>query len=482
MVEFEYVNKGVPVLVFNNIENYEKYAIHIWKTSLEYKNDKTRVHISGWQSKKQYEYNLTKPGEYYCTIFLPNSKKINTNIIRITYEELFKFSDQSVVKSLSEGLISQNKLSHDAHILLQKMFIVGSDKILSEILTYMDGDSQLSIFSSEESVSISNALYSMSFFDGKLGTPKFYSDDTLNKGYLYSMTFRSYLGPVEYAKFKKNDVLIILDKNNSVSKDILIEKAKAAGAKILDIYKLVHEAYIDKYLITPLTELSNKVLFLNLPTATKIKNPSEGEVNASKHTIGVVRNNLQKNIYPEVLKQFNSEYIHDVLDGWNLEHHIGYDTLVESHKKYVNVVDGHRYIKNNGQNFINGNGRVLFFGNSVIYGIGSDDDHNLPSLFAKKSNIHTQNLANFSMNDFVRGINLIKQFEFTQNDVVVIGVHLPLSGKLKNKLDYYIDMQQYFDHPRIYDDDVFIDMTHLNMYGYEIMAQALIENEKGWRH
>ena len=35
-------------------------------------------------------------------------------------------------------------------------------------------------------------------------------------------------------------------------------------------------------------------------------------------------------------------------------------------------------------------------------------------------------------------------------------------------------MQKYFDHPREFENDVFLDMSHLNKYGYEIMAEALI--------
>ncbi|UEG66979.1 hypothetical protein GZH44_00145 [Weissella hellenica] len=476
-MEINFINNGTPILSFNNIKNFPKYSIHIWKISLNYKNDKTSVHISGWQSKDVYSFRLSEPGKYYATIFLPNNSKFNTRTIEITYDDLFKFSDQSEIKVLSDYLIKENKVAYDTQILLQKMFIVGSQKIQEHLSEYVKEGSELSIFSSESTVSISNAIFSMSFFENKINVPKFYSDKTVNKGYLYSMTFRSYLQPVEYATFKKDDVLLIVDSENSESKRSLIAKAKQANATILDIYELVHQAYIDKYLVTPLQQLNNKTIFINLPTSSKIKNPSDGEKRASKITIGTVRNNLRKKDYPDVLRQFDDEYITEVLDGWKLKNYTGYDKLVDSQSKYVNIVNGHRQIKINGQNFINSDGRVLFFGNSVIYGIGSDDDHTLPSLFAKKSNIHTENMANFSMNDFVRATNLIKQMNFRSNDIIVIGVHLPLDLKLQAKVDQYVDMQPYFDHPRLIDDDVFIDMTHMNKNGYEIMAHVLTEKE-----
>src|SRR5699024_928489 len=145
---------------------------------------------------------------------------------------------------------------------------------------------------------------------------------------------RSYLQPVEYATFKKDDVLLIVDSENSESKRSLIAKAKQANATILDIYELVHQAYIDKYLVTPLQQLNNKTIFINLPTSSKIKNPSDGEKRASKITIGTVRNNLRKKDYPDVLRQFDDEYITEVLDGWKLKNYTGYDKLVDSQSKY----------------------------------------------------------------------------------------------------------------------------------------------------
>ena len=256
----------------------------------------------------------------------------------------------------------------------------------------------------------------------------------------------------------------------------MIVKAKNANAKVVNITELIQNAFIDKYLLTPLYELPNKVVYINFPVAKNIENPSEREKNAATRTIGTLRNNLKEKKYPDIYENEDPEYIKDVLDGWKLNNHVGYDTLMDKHTKYVNITDGHREIKRNGKRFVGNQGKVLFFGNSVMYGIGSDDENTLPSLFAKYTDLYTENRANFSMNDFVRSSNLIKSMKFNDEDVIVIGLHLPLKANMKHKVNKYIDMQPYFNHPRMYDDEVFVDMTHLNKHGYKLMAETLIKN------
>jgi len=472
-MNIKFINEGTPHLIFDNVNNYEKYSIHIWKRSPYYKNDAIRVHMSGWISDKLYTFSVSEPGVYFANILFPNKSLEKTESVQISLEELFLITDFKETKTLSNLMMDRSQIWYDTQVLLQKMFIVGSDKILSVLHEYLDKTKTLSIFASEETLPISNAIFSMSFFKDEMSTPLFYSDKTINHGYLFSMTFRSGFKPAKTAKFNKNDVLLIMDQVDSSAKSIIVSNAQKSGAKVINIIDLITEAYIEKFLIDPLNKLSNVTYYVNLPTAKKIKNPTITEGKAANITIKSIRNNLKDKVYPDALKEFNSEYIIDVLNGWSLDKNAGYDTLVDSKSEYVNIVDGHRIIPQNGHQFNENNGRVLFFGNSVIYGIGSDDQNTIPSLFTQKTDVYSENRANFSMNDFVRATNFMSHFEFNEDDIVVMGVHLPLSSRLQKKLDNYIDVQPYFDHPRMIEKDVFIDMTHMNKYGYEIIAQVL---------
>lgn len=478
-MKLTYVNDGTPKLRITNDETSEKFSIHIWKIDNNYKNNKIRLHMSGWQSSETYDFAVEEPGNYYAQIILINGKRYNTNKVQISYAELFKFSDQNDVDNVAMYLAQKNKEEYETQKLMQKMFAVGREKVLEVLNRHLkDSKAKISMFLSEETAPLANAIYSFSFFDGLFKKPEFFSEKSINIGYLFSMSFRSYARPAKYASFQENDLLIVIDEHDTEAQKTIINAAREANAKVLNITDLIQEAYLDKFLVTPLTEIPNKTVYINLPTVKHISKPSEYEKAAAHRTIKEVRNNLTKGILPDIYKGMNSEYVSEVLSGWTLENHLGFDKLQDSEGKYVNISDGHRKINVNGQSFISGTGKAMFFGNSVIYGIGSDDDHNLPSLFAKMTDIATENMANFSMNDFVRATNLIKRTDFDEEDVVIIGVHQPLNKYFQKKVNNYVDMQPYFDHPRDFENEVFVDMTHMTKDGYKVMAQVLADKLK----
>ena len=84
-----------------------------------------------------------------------------------------------------------------------------------------------------------------------------------------------------------------------------------------------------------------------------------------------------------------------------------------------------------------------------------------------------ENRANFSMNDYVRSTNLLKQIDISDEDIIVFGTHLALTVEQQNMLNgEYIDMQPYFERPHEMG-EVFLDMTHMNKVGYEKMASVV---------
>ncbi|WP_404975211.1 hypothetical protein [Weissella paramesenteroides] len=472
-IEFKHVN-GVPTLKFTNNEKLRKYSLHIWRISTNYKNDRVREHISGWQNSDIYTLKVLTPGKYFAKVFQPDNSRFETDMIEITRENLLLYSNE---ESLIEISREWNKSSKDQYLvnkLIEQMYLIGKENIYNQIAPYLKKNTTISIFSSYKTSQLSNCIFSLSFFDGKFKTPKFFGEKAANNGYLFSMSFRNYFDPVSSAEFRKDDLLIVCEENKTNENSKIIKNAIANKANVLYLSKIIRRAYRKKYLIDPLLNSPAKTIYIELPTSKRIKLPTESENIASHTSIGMIRRAAKKGIYPKSLNGMSDEYIQDVLYGWDLEKKLGYDILKDHKSEFANVKNGHRIIPENGVNKINNNGKVYFFGNSVIYGIGSDDGNTLPSLFAKKMNLVTENKANFSMNDFVRGTNLVKNTYFSPDDVIIFGSHEILEKDEQSAFDKYINMQKYFDHPRKYEEEVFLDMTHLNKYGYEIMTDALM--------
>ena len=472
-IDFKHIN-GVPVLKFTNDGKLNKYSLHIWRISDNYKNDRVREQISGWQDKEVYIFKVFVPGKYFAKVFQPDNSRFDTTTIEITRDDLLLYSNEKSLMEISKKWEENSSNQYSINKLIEQMYLIGQENIFKQISSYLNTNTTVSIFSSYRTSQLSNCIFSMSFFDGKFKIPKFFGEKAANNGYLYSMSFRNYFDPISYSNFKEDDLLIIVEEKKSNEQNEIIQKAVKNGAKVLYLSKIISKAYRRKYLIDPIINSQPKCIYIELPTSRRIKEPSEAEKVASQTPISLVRKNAQNFIYPLALDGMSDEYVKDVSHGWDLDRKLGFDVLKEYHSKYANVQEGHRVIPKNGLTNVKNNGKVYFFGNSVIYGIGSDDENTLPSLFAQKKNLVTKNVANFSMNDYVRGTNLVKTMDFQTDDVIIFGSHEILDKEEQSLFDGYVSMQRYFDHPRKFENDVFLDMTHLNKYGYEIMAEALI--------
>ncbi|KAA8432905.1 hypothetical protein FKV73_08275 [Weissella paramesenteroides] len=476
-IEFKHVN-GIPLLKFTNEENLTKYSLHIWRVSTNYKNDRIREHISGWQDKKTYMFKILTPGKYFAKVFQPDNSRFETDTIEITRDNLLLYSNEETLVEISSEWEKYSSNKYAVNKLIEQMYIIGQENIYKQISPFIKESTTISIFSSYKTSQLSDCIFSMSFFNGKFKFPKFFGERAANNGYSYSMSFRNYFDPVSYANFEKDDLLIIIEESKSKEQSEIINKAIKKEAKVIYLSQVISRAYKKKYLIDPIINSPAKNIYIELPTSRKIKNPSQSEKIAANTSISLVRKNAKHFVYPSALNNMSDEYIQNVLHGWDLSRNLGFDSLKDYQSTYANVKMGHRIIPKNGINNIKNNGKVYFFGNSVIYGIGSDDENTLPALFAKKTNLITKNLANFSMNDFVRGTNLIKKMSFCKDDVIIFGSHEILTEDEQFLFDNYISMQAHFDHPRKIEKDVFLDMTHLNRYGYEIMAEVLISEAK----
>lgn len=458
-------------------------STHIWRISDVNGKNKERIFMSGWTEVKQLSEQIFEPGIYYAEIIMKDTgNHVLSEKIDVSFNDIINNNYDEVALSLGRKRIESNFYSE----LMQKMFIAGSKYITLELNKHL-GTSQLNLFAeNEDTMRIMNTIYSQDFFDGNITVNKFLGLDRAYIGYQVSTSFRAVYVSIqsEFKNLTDKDVVLYIPSINSKTK-IVLEELKKRHIRTLNLVDIVQKAIENKVLLDPLAQLSSagiQVIYLNFPRAYDVKNKTENEEVASKTTIGNIRQLKKDKIYPLALKKVSDdqEYFDEVTDGWTLTPQKGsFDFLQDKTGKFVNIKGGHRVIPD----YLNSSDSktMYFFGNSVMYGIGTDDENTLPSLIAKeiksrlKNLYHIKNMANFSMNDYVRGTNLIKSINFNNSDIVVFGAHLPLSKYQQQMIGgVYIDMQPYFDRPNGLD-EVFLDMTHLNAIGYKFMADIFLD-------
>lgn len=471
------INNGQLRTIVNS--SSENTSLHLWRLSDVNQKNEERLYISGWTTEKTHKLNINKPGTYYVEILNQDTgKRIQSERITISYAELFKTDNDE----LADEMMLQRQNIEVLERLMQKMFITGKKALTTEIKELVNGKKTFLFADTESAERVANMVYSLDFFDAAIKIDDFIANDLSKVGYQISATFR-----MEYKSYKsvmkKLDVdsviiAVIEDESDERTKMALASFEKV-GATVIRIQTVVARAYTSSVVVDPLSELSSqgvKLCYVQFPRVTFIKNKSAGEEVAAKTTIAKIRSEINVDVIPEALKGISNDpdYAKQVISGWNTQSKEGsYDVLQDKKEKYVNITNGHREIPVDMNQ--SSDKTIYFFGNSVMYGIGSDDYNTLPSLFSQliknnKYKYHVVNMANFSMNDFIRGTNYVKSIMFKPGDIVVFGAHLALNERQKDRLNgEYFNMQPFFERPHDMG-EVFLDMTHMNRIGYNKMA------------
>lgn len=468
-------------LQVNMTSTSDVLSVHLWHISDYNNKNRSRIYISGWTKLKAISIEISKPGNYYVQMFNKDTgKSITSKPIPIKMSELLDGFDAQEVDEKYKNISRSIETSEQ---IMQQMFIAGGEEI-SYQLKKVTVDRKISLFVHDYgSARIANMIFAQDFFDNNLKIDKYLTFDRINFGYFVSKSYRKNYEPLDLYmnKLSDNDSLIVINMNE-ISNKSKIESLKSKGVRIIDFSKVVREAIINKVLVKPLRNIKdngNKVVYIQFANSSSIKNPSELEKIASTTTIGKIRSEIFNEKYPVGLTSLNAstDYMQQVIAGWKLiPQDAAYDLLEDKHQEFVNVQGGHRIIPSD-QNQ-KSERTIYLFGNSVMYGIGSDDHNTLPSLLSEiikdnKFEYHVENMANFSMNDYVRGTNLMKSINFKKEDIIIFGSHQPMSEIQQNIFGgEYLNMKQYFDRPHSMG-EVYLDMTHLNKNGYRKMADEL---------
>ncbi len=270
---------------------------------------------------------------------------------------------------------------------------------------------------------------------------------------------------------------IIICKTKRDLKEIGILRKKT-GANVLHIIDLINEILKYNYIIKPheKIQLNNniKVVTCTLPNLYKVleKSVYEQEILDDKILLKDVRKNeySTSTLIPQSLKRFDEslEYNKEVIGNYFFTNDKGAKDY-KSH--YLNVVNGYRVTINQPKKYKN---TIYILGNSVTFGIGTDDSNTIASILQEKFNSVNNNYCVLNCASYVEDnyqLDLLNRLKFKTGDIVISLLH---ADKIENENYIYHNLQQYFEKPHDMG-EVFIDPKHINKIGNEKIADVLFD-------
>lgn len=219
-----------------------------------------------------------------------------------------------------------------------------------------------------------------------------------------------------------------------------------------------------------------KIAFMNMPTVWDIDQKTEQE----RHLVpSDPKRNLQQ-IYETVFRKngFGNEYIAEVTKLIQATTNNGVNFIVDKKGKYVNAVNGYRVTTDVPTDFIS---TVYLFGNSVCYGVGTDDEHTIASALQRELNGQYGAHAPYSVLNCSNGARLNcvdqwKSFEYHAPQNGDIAVFIMNYGKLAEEMyqkDFiWCNGKRVLNRPHDMG-EIFWDVDHVNAKGYEACGKLL---------
>lgn len=485
-VEYEaYLENGLLYLNIKSIENNIEFEYHLYDGSLlESKIEPTE--------KRNIKFKLNKFGNYRVKVFIKGKKGVysffteflNFNeITSLKYLNKNKESFNDGVNSLSKMNFNIEKSKKDMENLIEKIHSVQAlDYNISKYFIE-NNIKEISIFGYKNEKILSKLIWINFRYCKDIKIKKLLS----NTPFLCEINTPRKI-EVKFEKinsndnFDKDDIIIVCSSKKSEKEiDIIQEKVKA---KVIHISELINKIIIEQSIINPIKKLKQQYKDANfivctLPNITKVKNKSENEMEIIKENINLkdIRLNLstKKITIPPALKRFNKniEYNKEVMKPYYLTEKNKIHLIEDINSEYVNVVNNFRLTTNQPIEY---NNTIYLFGNSVTFGLGSSDDNTISSFLQRIINdnnfkYRVVNYSNHASNDYDYQFELMNSINFKPNDIIVSIV----SVNIRSDEDYIINRtQELFDRPHK-NGEIFIDKTHINKIGNEIIAKSLYE-------
>ena len=225
-----------------------------------------------------------------------------------------------------------------------------------------------------------------------------------------------------------------------------------------------------------------KIAFFDMPAVYQIENASEYEL--------ALRNKAAINLLDKRKKLFwdlgySDKYIKEVMQRIMVTTKNNVDFCHDQEGEYVNVVNGYRVTTDVPVDFDN---TIYMFGNSVCYGVGTDDEYTIASVLQremlKEKGHNSYAVLNCSNGG---GLNYKQQcdsfkYHMPQDGDIVVFVMTDAGELLKDVYEkhfIWVDGKEVLNRPHDLG-EIFIDFNHVNAKGYEacgkLLARKLLEN------
>ncbi|MCD8286035.1 MAG: NAD-dependent epimerase/dehydratase family protein [Clostridia bacterium] len=242
----------------------------------------------------------------------------------------------------------------------------------------------------------------------------------------------------------------------------------------LNFYSMIKRCLLDPVLEYANAHTELKVVVLNMPHAYDVKNPSEIE-----KSIITNRRNVHDIIHKVYLDRgFTQDYVHSVLPSIKIISKNGADFVADECSRYRNCASGYRCTTDVPVDFLN---TIYVFGNSVAFGVGTDDEHTIESTVQKALNVYYNGNSPYAVLNCANGgsVNILAQYNSlkyhapSNGDIVVLCMGFgKLLGKVYKDKMIWVETANLFARPHDLG-EVFYDSDHMNAIGYETCGKEL---------
>jgi [citrate (pro-3S)-lyase] ligase len=446
------------------------------------------------------QFKLTDYGNYKIRVFIkkdldtPPEYSFITEAIIYNERTFYKFFNHKK-ENYEESLATIDKINEkekkrkeSTDLVIERIRAISAFN--SSIIDYFKEENidKISIYSEPGESELAKILWINQRFSAKFEIKLFLS----NQAFEYNVRIPKGLKIrhqvlTDNIKFTKEDVILVC--TSSKNYDLINQLTKLTGAKIIHLLDIINQLFYKKYIIEPLIKIKDDnpgvdLMVCGLPTVKLIKNKSEHEMNIERNTTSLkdINSMLNSNppVVPEALKRLKKplEYSKDTTKIFYRENKSGVFMPENMTSKYVNVVGNFRVTTDQPSKYKN---TIYLFGNSVVFGLGSEDCETIASNLQRIVNEHSDqyivmNCSNHGGSDFDQSFELMRNLYYQKGDIIVSFLNLNITSLTRKYLPT-CDVKTHFNRPHDMG-EVFIDITHINSIGNKKIAEVLYNSLK----
>ncbi|MBQ8170530.1 MAG: polysaccharide pyruvyl transferase family protein [Oscillospiraceae bacterium] len=297
------------------------------------------------------------------------------------------------------------------------------------------------------------------------------------------------VGGVEFKNINNVDIenldmpIVIASVSYPIELTKRIKNFKERSLKISDLnyYSILKHSILDMALEYQKSHPKMKVVVLNMTRVFELDNISE--IERSIKTGQVDRAKILNAVFYD--RGFDKAYVDAVTPVQTIVEKYGIAFVADEERGIRRCSNGYRTTLHTPENFEN---TIYFFGNSVCFGVGTDDEYTIETVLQKSINEYYNGDSPYSVLNCANGggLNTVAQAKYfnyhapVDGDIVVfcMGFGTHLEEMYKDKL-LWVNTRDVLNRPHDLG-EIYYDNDHMNRFGYEacgkLLAKALKEN------